>query len=273
MSEELQTAETQEANTGTSDLAPGGTGENQSNQSDDGGKVEFSPEQQKVFDAAINRQHSKYREAERAKQDTQAQLTAANGRISDFEANQPKPVIPKLPDRFDFDSDGDFDAAVATRDATIVAVAQHQQIQANIAQAATTENEQAQLAEQQVRVNNAQTLVENSAKLGISNDDLGKATAVVGSYNLSTEIRTGLMTDPDGPVMLAYLAANPLEVEALQNMGVFDASNHLGTVIRQKASALKPKTSDAPPPPDVLSGNGAPEGKGKLPNDMGYTLE
>lgn len=259
MSEELQTAETntesQEANTGTSDLAPGETGENQSNQSDDGGKVEFSPEQQKVFDAAINRQHSKYREAERAKQDTQAQLTAANGRISEFESNQPEPIIPPMPDSFD----DDFDEKVAIRDATIVAVAQHNQTQANIAQANANATQEAQNAAQQVQAQNAQTLVENAATLGISNDDLGKAAAVVGSYNISPEIRTGLMTDPDGPVMLAYLAANPLEIENLQSMGVFDASNHLGTVIRQKASALKPKTSDAPPPPLVLSGNGAPE--------------
>jgi hypothetical protein len=244
-------------------------GDNQGQQTQDDGKakVEFDPEQQAILNNAVNRQHGKFKEEQRGHQDTQALLLKSQQDLAALQSQQPGPIIPPMPDSFD----DDFDEKVVIRDAAIVAVAQHEQNQAYIAQANANAQQQAQLQTQEVQAQNAQTLVENSAKLGISNDDLGKAAAVVGSYNISTELRTGLMTDPDGPVMLAYLAANPLEIEALQSMGVFDASNHLGTVIRQKASALKPKTSGAPDPPTLLHGNGKPEDKD--PANKGTTFE
>lgn len=264
--EQVQTD--QQADTGTADLAPVETGENQSNQSDDGGKVEFSPEQQAVFDKAIGRQHKKGRDFERANEDSQAQLRAANERLAQFEADQPAPVIPPMPDSFD----DDFDEKVAIRDAAIVADTQHQAQQGQVAQAAqNAENDRALMAQTKANAD-ADTLEANALKQGIKIEDLNVAATTVGSYRLDPALVNELMTNEDGPVMIAHLAANPMELDGLRSLPLGQAFRMLHEKVQPAAQALKPKTSDAPPPADILGGNGKAEGDNR-PMIKGATFE
>lgn len=264
MSDELQAAAApaeseaeQQAITGTPELAPGEAGENQGNNQSD--KVEFTPEQQEVLDKAVNRQHKKFREAERAQLDTEALLATAQGRISEFEASQPAPVIPEARDRMDFDTDAEYNDHVTLRDGVIRADAEFRQQQGYIAQAQQVTANDRVIAEQTRQAENGQTLSDNATKLGIKIDDLVKASEVIGDYKLAPELVEELMTNEDGPVMMAHLAANPLELDALRSLPLGRAFNMLNSTVRQSAQTLKPKTSSTPPPPDVLSGNGVPE--------------
>jgi len=248
----------QQADTGTADLAPVETGENQSNKSDDddGGKVEFTPEQQAVFDKAINRQHSKFRDAERANEETQALLSKANERIGQFEADIPAPVIPPMPDSFD----DNHDELIKVRDDAIRAQATHEAQQSTIAQAAqNAANDRALIGQRQAQAD-ADTLNTNAAKQGIKIEDLQVAAKTVGDYHLDPALVVELMTNEDGPVMIAHLAANPMELDALRQLPLGQAFGVLHGKIRTAAQALKPKTSDAPDPPELLGGDGKPEG-------------
>lgn len=274
MSDELQAGAApaegeaeQQANTGTSDLAPGEAGENQGNNQSE--KVEFTPEQQAVFDKAINRQHSKFRDSERAHEETQARLNKAEGRIGEFEASQPAPVIPPMPDSFD----EDFDAKVTIRDAAIRADAEFKRDQSLVAQANENAANDRALAQQNQGIQYAQTLEANAVKLGIKQDDLNQASLAVGAYKLDPGLVVELMTHDDGPVMIAHLAANPLELDALRSLPLGQAFSMLHSTVLEGAQALKPKTSSAPPPPDVLSGNGAREEKNITSSGMRYTTK
>ncbi len=61
--------------------------------------------------------------------------------------------------------------------------------------------------------------------------------------------------------VVQYLATNPVETDEINRMTTLQRVNHLNKEVRPKALLLKPTTSNAPDPPIVLDGGGAPETK------------
>jgi len=101
--------------------------------------------------------------------------------------------------------------------------------------------------------------------LGIKPEAMLAAENTVMSYGLPNELLTHIAGMTDSPLVINHLAANPVEGYELANLVI---SNPYGVSafldkINDKASALKPKTSNAPSPATNLQGNGA------VPND-GY---
>lgn len=235
----------QNANTG-SDLAPDKGDNPEEKQATEG----------ELAQAAINKQHKRFRDEERGHQDTKTQLQEAQQKLTALQADQPEPIIPPMPDSFD----DNFDELVKQRDAAIVAVTQHNTQQGIAAQTAqSAENDRALEGQRQAQAD-ADTLSTNAVKQGIKIEDLNVAAAKVGEYHLDPALVVELMTNEDGPVMIAHLAANPMELDALRQLPLGQAFGVLHGKIRTAAQALKPKTSDAPDPPELLGGDGKPEG-------------
>lgn len=244
----------QQADTGA-ELATDSGENHEQNQSNEKVKVEFSPEQQEIFDRAVKKQHSKFRDAERAQLDTQTQLQATQDQLNSLQANQPQTVIPDMPDSFD----DDFESRVAARDQAIAEKARFDEHQNIALQAQRTAQNEAIHAQQVQALENEKTLIANSVKAGITEEDLTAASAIVGSYQLDQAVVQGLMTDKDGGLIISYLASNPLELDSLRGMDVYSQVNYLNNTVRSKASALRPQTSNAPDPAKQLSGAGAKE--------------
>lgn len=246
----------QEANAG-SELAPD-SGENREDKQGEG------------VQAAINKQHKKYRDEERAHQETKRKLDEYEAQLQELRSAQVnEPVIPPRPDPFD----DDFDERLAARDEAIARKAQFDSQQQIIAQAEQQAQQERLLAQQRQAAEQTQTLLTNATKHGVKEDDLVQAAQVVGEYRLPQEIINDLMVDADGPLIIAHLAANPVELDNLRSMSVVQAVRTLDGSIRAKANALKQKTSEAPEPPEILRGGGTPEEKNTLKSGVKFQLE
>ena len=81
-------------------------------------------------------------------------------------------------------------------------------------------------------------------------------------YGLTDDLVMLILEDADGPLITQHLAANPQDGYQLAQMSPFAVGAFL-TDIKQKASALKPKTSNTPEPAETLSGNGVDPEAGK----------
>jgi len=99
--------------------------------------------------------------------------------------------------------------------------------------------------------------LENSKKLGVSQEALDKAQNAIVDYGVSPQLATHLLEDSDGPLMTQYLAANPVDLYDIVNADPIKAGVMLAG-IKQKAASLKPKTSNAPKPATRVEGMGAP---------------
>jgi len=170
--------------------------------------------------------------------------------------------IPSLPDRFDFDTDEDFNAANTRRDEALIN-------QANYNAQNNAYLQQEQLNQQQVAQAKAVKVQESmssyskkATELGIKQDELQAAGNTVAGYGLSDDLVMHILGDSDGPLITKHLAANPQDGYQLAQMSPFAVGSFLDG-IKQKASALKPKTSSTPTPATNLSGNGTDPEAGK----------
>jgi hypothetical protein len=77
-----------------------------------------------------------------------------------------------------------------------------------------------------------------------------------------------ILGDSDGPLITKHLAANPQDGYDLASMSPYSVGQFLDG-IKTKASALKPKTSNAPSPATNLQGNGVDPELGKYKNLKG----
>ena len=174
-------------------------------------------------------------------------------------------TIPPVPDSWD----DDYAEKIRSRDEAI-----KQSIRFESQQAAQTAvSDQAQLLKQQQEQDRSQKLSEqftaNATKLNVSQTALDAAQKTVIDYGITPGLATELLEDADGPLMVQYLAANPLHLEELVTATPY-AAGRLLAVVKANAAALKPKTSAAPDPATPLGGRGAPS-KDDGPDGATYT--
>jgi len=209
--------------------------------------------------------------AERAYREREARREAEQYRRKLAEYEQPKqgaPVVPDVPNYWDYDSDEAYKAAIRQRDDQVrKAIAYEQQQQHYLNQQQQREQAEAQ-ARNQALAQKAEGYSQRAKSLGIRPEELQVAGHIVASYGLREDIAMAILDDPEGALVTKYLAANPNAIAKL-NGGNLMTFSGIYSDIRAKAAGLKPKTSNAPPPADVLKG-GSPARQRGVP---GATFE
>lgn len=205
---------------------------------------------------AINKKHFQFKEQERRADALQARLDAQDKDKQDAQLNAVAPAVPSVPDPYE----EDFEDKTRLRDEAIRNRANFDGQQAMLRQA-QEQQQQATLQEQQKQIAEVGDKFKlNSTAQGISQEEMGTIATLLNNAGLSSNqgLATHIMANEDGPVIAKYLAANPMELDALLTSSPYSAGAMLDT-IKVKANALKPKQSQAPAPAMTLSGRGMPE--------------
>ena len=227
------------------------------NQAQDESEVQAEPEVDEVelakrkANEAFNKQYGEKKQLER-------ELEAERKRVAEFEAKQRAELaasvgdIPPLPDAFD----DDYEQKIQARDAAIRKQAEFNYSQQTYQQQQRLAQEQAAQAKQAEIISSMDSYTKKALGLGIKQDELQAAGTTVGNYGLSDDLVMHILKDSDGPLITKHLAANPQDGYQLASISPFEVGKFLDG-IKQKASALKPKTTNAPSPATNLQGNGA----------------
>jgi hypothetical protein len=206
---------------------------------------------------AFAEKQAKIAKANRLREEAEAKTKELEERLAKLE--QVPVDIPELPDYLDV-TDDEYKLAVRQRDEAIRQAA----VRENAKQAEQARQQQAQqeaVRKQQEAVNQkAQAYVERAKALEVSNEDLQKAGQTIVEFGVSDEFVDHLSTHEEGPILAVYLAANPMELDALRSMSPYEQAIKIENEIRPKASQLKKKPSQAPDPATTLDGNGAKPG-------------
>lgn len=203
----------------------------------------------------FNVQYKKANENERGRIAAEEKALALQAKID--ELSRQEVIVPPVPDKY---SDS-FDHDIAERDAAISAQAEQNAInQQAVATRQRAENEKR--AEENLAIDaRVATFDKSVVTNGLSADEVKAAAESLISSGISNTFQDILLDDQDGPLLVKYLDNNPLEAEQMNGMGVAALVNHINTEVRPKAMKLKPRTSNAPEPPIVLTGGGAPQTK------------
>ena len=108
-------------------------------------------------------------------------------------------------------------------------------------------------AAQQKQAELANSFTANAEKAGATKEELYTVVTTLNNGGMTGDIGSAIMSDPDGYFIAKHLAANPMEAHELNTMNPILAGAKFAE-LRQKASALKPKTSSTPTPVDNLQG-------------------
>ena len=225
----------------------------------------------------INRKH---REAETAKRD----LAVANEKIAQIEAAQREQKaaqasnIPPLPGPDEFgDLPADYESRVREYHEAITRKAQFDAEQ-NAITSAQQQNQklledQATAAIQQATAK----YVSRATELGMDINALQDAGNVLNALGASQDLSVYLLDDEVGPLITAHLANNPGQASQLIHMNHHQQGEALVAIkqhIAATVQALKPKASNAPPPPDTISGAGVETDTDakRYPNSGGATF-
>lgn len=201
---------------------------------------------------AINKKHWEAKEAQRETVAIQAKYDALK---ASQEPTGTAPVVPDLPD-IDLLSNEEYQVQMKARDTALI-----QQADFNAAQ--NYQNKQAQirqdeaLRQQQTDATNLrQTYANKATERGFDADEVLRAATDIANYGVSDAVADMLLNVDDGPDMTLYLRQNPETLAALQSMPVHQQIDHMSNVVRINAESLKPKSSNAPPPPTDISAGG-----------------
>jgi hypothetical protein len=217
---------------------------------------------------AINKQHAKYREEERKRIQIEQEAAELRKQLEQVKAKEQDVTVPPIPDPYD----DDYEEKIKARDEAIrnkAAIDGQRQFAEQQQQAA---QRQALEAEQKRVEGLLGDFNSNTTKLGLNLDEVTQASNVVGSYGVNQDIANFLLGDEDGPLMVKYLAANPVELDEIRTMNPINAALKLNSQIREKAQTLKPQTSNAPDPVETLNGGGVPA-NGNFPLSKGAKFE
>ena len=210
-------------------------------------EVEFSDGATK----AINKKHWQAKEAERQRDALQAELDTlkAGQQVAPAEAQ----VVPDAPDGFD----DDYLEKLAARDDVIRRNAEIMAQAGYATQQAQTQQDEANRQQQAKNAEVRDAYAGRATGLGLEAEQVMTETAEIINFGISDAIYGMISTEADGPLLAHYLRQNPSELTAMQSMPVHQQVAHMTNVVRQGAESIKPKTSQAPPPPTDIRAGGA----------------
>lgn len=202
----------------------------------------------------IGVQHKRFRDEERGRKKERDRADVAEAALDTLRSKHETVVIPSMVDPYS----ATYEADVLVRDTAIAAQAE-QKLATESTAALRKEKDEARLAADGEALNaRVATFDKNLVSHGLDTDEVKAAAETFIGFGISGVFQDIILDDKDGPLFVKYLAANPIEAEEINGMSTLDLVNHLNSEIRPKALLLKPQTSDAPDPPIVLKGGGAP---------------
>jgi ribosomal protein S25 len=200
----------------------------------------------------------KRREAERLADQRQEELVRLQSHILD----QQEPNIPELPDP-DMVSDREFNAAVMQRDQAVQQRVSWEQQKQQFSQQQQYGNQQQQLAQQQHIATVAQVYTERATKMGISTEQLTKASQVISQVGLNEAVAMHILQDEKGAAITAYLGNNINELMEIAYASPIQAAMYIEQKVKPKL-AITNRKSNAPRPPSKIKG-GTPSKRDKYP--------
>lgn len=244
--EEAESAEVED-DSQSSDLATDSDAEHEE-------KTESQIAQDKVQEV-INKKHWEAKENER-------KYLAAQKELEQYKAQQQQdaPEIPPVPDPFE----DDYDLKLKQRDEAMRQRIAWETEQNYIARQNQQVEQQKQETKARELYEKQTTYTQRAKDLGISGEDLQKAGETVAHYGLNDGLVMEILGDNDGALITRHLAANPMEIEALNGMSPYQAAIYIERM-RPKLEALKPRRTKAPSPSTRLEGKGTP-----APSDENY---
>lgn len=204
---------------------------------------------QEAIDAAINRQHAKYREEQRKRiaLEEELQRLRQSGSVDD----DPEPQIAKIDPYGD-----DVEDQIKRRDETLLAHAAWQQRQQQRRAYMSQYEQQRQAEQQQTAAQQAERFFGAAAERKIDQSQLNQAVQTIGQYQLGHEVAGYLMTDDKGPEMVTALAKNPVLLAELSVMTPTERILHIERNVRSKVTP-SPRASKGNPPPTRVKGRAA----------------
>ncbi len=237
------------------DLAPGPDGKQEE-------VKEPTPEEtQRVLEDRLAEEKFERRRERREREEAQHELAQLRSEQSAQTAERPN--VPDLPDSFD----DDFSKRMTERDKAL-REAERFDARADFEQQQQVEMlQQAQTQQAQEIQAKSTTFRERANKAGITDTELQQNGQRLINYQvLSAEEAELILDHEDGPLIAKYLAENPSELESIAALpvGSIQRSVKIVTEIREKASALKAKTTATPDPLDPIRGNSGVAGQDSL---------
>jgi hypothetical protein len=225
--------------------------------------VEFSQEQQEVFNKAIAKKTFELRETERRLEAERQERERYALELEKLRA--PVAEIPPMPDPYE---EG-YEQKVRLRDQALALYAVHQnQIQQN-QQAQLAREQEAERRKQEHLVESVNAFRASAAKLGVKQEELTMATQTVANYGINDDLAMAIVNDEHGVLITTYLAQNIEDLDKVVRMTPIQAAMYIASVVKPKAQARKQKISSAPEPTTALRGNGAE--RSSLPK--GYSIK
>lgn len=206
------------------------------------GKVEFSPEQQAIFNEEIGKKVGKQREAERKYEEAERRAKELEAKLAERESTE-KPIIPTPPDPYD----DDYDAKMQARDEAIAKAAAWEREEAAKDERERLQQEQAQREQQENLYKTVREYSDRAKLLGVGENELQQAGTVINSRGMDDAVTQHILEDERGPEITLYLAANPVEQEKLREMGPLRAAAYIEGTIKPAARRQPPE-----PPPDPV---------------------
>lgn len=217
--------------------------------------VDEAEAERKRINEAFAKKQAKIAKERTGREEAEARAKAAEEKLAKFE--QAPVGIPNMPDPLDFDTDAEFQQKVRERDEAIRQAA----IRDGFVKASQEREQQAQAeaerARQEAANQKGQAFVERAKALEVKPEDLQKASQTIVQFGVTDDFVDYIATHEEGPLLAVYLAANPMDLDSLSRMSPMQQAIQIENSIRPKASALKPKPSQAPDPATALGGNGA----------------
>lgn len=196
----------------------------------------------------------------REKYEEKRKREAAEARIAALETDMEKlktpesVVIPPMPDQFD----EDFDQKVAARES---AIKESAALKAKKDLAFQTQQQeiQRQQAAGQKEINDlVDGMYSKSEELGIKKSELKEHDDKVALYIQDPQLAKFILGLDDSPLVVKYLAENPVALDKIASMNPLLAASHISTTIVVEAAKLKPGVTKTPDPLNIPGKKGAP---------------
>lgn len=213
------------------------------------GKIEFTPEQQEVFDREIGKKTAKMRERERELEEERRRREELQQKVEQYEAPV-RPDIPDAPDPYD----DNYEEQQKARDAAIAKAAEYDARQAAIEEQNRQVLQQQQEAAQKQIIETVTTYSERADKLGIKADELQVAGNRVADFGIDNSLAQHILSDELGPAITMHLSSNVQDMEKVAQMSPMQAAIYIETNVKPN---LQQKTVEPPPEPvEQVDGKG-----------------
>lgn len=209
--------------------------------------------QQEKIDFAFAKKQKQLQEEKRLRIEAEERAKKYEQDLRKFQVPK-RPEIPEMPDVVD----PQYRQKLALREETIKKQVMYDQKMKMYQQ--HVKNQQQNQQKQRIDELKQKTVkyAARSKDFGISDDDAKKYEDSIAPFISPNNARMAeyILDHEQGPLIVKYLAKNPMEMEKLASMGDMDAAVYISTTLSEKSKTAKPRTSTTPPPGKTLKGKG-----------------